>query len=142
LRVHLIATGVPADEIDIASRLRPGHWGLSAGMVAGGGSSQPAAAAWWLWDRLGLRLTAGGTFASGSQPGKLMLGCGVQVPLGSSSSKAPSTPASTAPASTAPAGAAPPRAAPAGAAATGTSAVGTTTPPAGKTSGQPSVGTK
>ena len=82
LRVRLVATGVPADQVTIENRLRPGTWGMSAGLVTGGGGSQPAVGGWWLWERLGLRLTAGGTFAASSLPGQLMLGVGVQVPLG------------------------------------------------------------
>jgi hypothetical protein len=102
-------------------------------MVAGGEGSQAAVAGWWLWDRLGLRLTAGGTFASDKLPGQLMLGVGVQVPIGGSGGsgggssdsapaaapaapKAPAAGTTTSAAATAPAGApkglAPPGSAP------------------------------
>ena len=86
LRVRLIATGVPTEALNIANRVKPGRWGLSAGMVAGEGGSQPAVGGWWLWHSLGLRLTVGSTFSSHDEPGELMLGCGVQVPLGVGSS--------------------------------------------------------
>ncbi len=137
VRVRLIGTGIPAEEIKIATRLRPGGWGLSAGMVAGGEGSQAAVAGWWLWERLGLRLTAGGTFASDKLPGQLMLGVGVQVPIGGSSggssgsSDAP-PPAAKAPATKAPAaaGATTGGAAPAGA---GKSFTPTTSAPAAGT---------
>ena len=114
LRVRLIATGIPTDELNIASRLRPGRWGVSAGMVTGGKGNQPAVGGWWLWEHLGLRLTVGSTLSGSGQPGRLMVGCGVQVPLGSTSSgssssaaasKAPSAASAPAATATKPAGA-------------------------------------
>lgn len=84
LRVRLVAEGIPEPALNLASRMRPGTWGLNFGYVTGGteGSGQPGAGLWWQ-PRIGrgLKLMVGSTVPNGEDPGGLMGGVGLTAPL-------------------------------------------------------------